>query len=186
MADWFHGQKITHSNHEVAHSRFKTSLSIRPLQKPGMPNRPAQKMHNVVERVHEHPRRASATEDDHLMDHLLPSSETETCPRPIDSTSPAGNETTVKEDLDGAGHETAATATWQPKWLRSIVLGSFAAIFVFFAAALPLLLWYSERHHGILAARQSFVYIWRFGPTAGERAPSTSRGVKLKAEVCLF
>ncbi|KAH0425415.1 hypothetical protein CcaCcLH18_10963 [Colletotrichum camelliae] len=131
-----------------------------------MPEHPAQKMHNVVERVHEHPRRASATEDDHLMDHLLHSSETETCPRPIDSTSPAGNETTVKEDLDEAGHETAATATWQPKWLRSIALGSFAAIFVFFAAALPLLLWYSERHHGILAARQSFVYIWRFGPTA--------------------
>ncbi|KAF4907141.1 hypothetical protein CGCF415_v007490 [Colletotrichum fructicola] len=49
---------------------------------------------------------------------------------------------------------------------KTLVLVSFATLFVVFALVLSLLLWYSQRHDGVVAARQSFVYIWRFGPIA--------------------
>ncbi|KAJ0345018.1 hypothetical protein KNSL1_008817 [Colletotrichum chrysophilum] len=103
------------------------------------------------------------------MNDFLPPPEPETSPQPTDSTSVIGTESMVSEELDRvdeAKSETAATAIWQPKWLRPIVLVSFATLFVVFALVLSLLLWYSQRHDGVVAARQSFVYIWRFGPTA--------------------
>ncbi|KAF6786815.1 hypothetical protein CSOJ01_15351 [Colletotrichum sojae] len=104
----------------------------------------------------------TTSERDHLMDHFLLSPENETYPRPK-------IETTVNEYPVEAGRsnsEASVTGTWQPKWLRSTVLGAFASLFVAFALALLLLLQYSQRHSGIVAARQSFVYVWRFGPTA--------------------
>ncbi|KAE9575738.1 hypothetical protein CGMCC3_g8233 [Colletotrichum fructicola] len=129
-------------------------------------------MRKASARLRESPRhhgQASAPEHDHLMNDFLPPPEPETSPQPIDSTSVIGTESMVSEELDRvdeAKSETAATAIWQPKWLRPIVLVSFATLFVVFALVLSLLLWYSQRHDGVVAARQSFVYIWRFGPTA--------------------
>ncbi|KAF6837144.1 hypothetical protein CPLU01_03256 [Colletotrichum plurivorum] len=109
-----------------------------------------------------HPGRPAASERDHLMDHSLLSTETETYPRrKIESTV---NENSVEDG--GSNSEATVTGTWQPKWLRSIVLGAFASLFFAFALAVLLLLQNSERHNGIVAARQSLVYVWRFGPTA--------------------
>ncbi|KAF9871300.1 hypothetical protein CkaCkLH20_11221 [Colletotrichum karsti] len=59
-----------------------------------------------------------------------------------------------------------ADARWRPKWLRPIVLSIFLAIFVVFTVALPVMLWYSQNNSGLVQTRQSYVYLWRFGPTA--------------------
>lgn len=58
------------------------------------------------------------------------------------------------------------TATWRPKWLHPVILGSFTALFLFFTISLAVMLWYSQRNNGLLKTQQGFVYIWRFGPTA--------------------
>lgn len=111
-----------------------------------------------------HPGQPPASEHDRLMERSLVSPQHEIYPRPK-------IESTIDEEpvvTDVIKSEAEVPGTWQPKWLRAIVLGSFAALFVIFALGLPVLLQHSQRHNGIVAARQSFVYIWRFGPTASK------------------
>lgn len=106
----------------------------------------------------------SASEHDRLMERSLVSPENETYPRlKVEST--VGEEPVESDEIKS---EAEVPGTWQPKWLRAIVLGSFAALFVIFALGLPVILQHSQRHSGIVAAQQSFGYIWRFGPTASK------------------
>ncbi|CAH0022008.1 unnamed protein product [Clonostachys rhizophaga] len=63
--------------------------------------------------------------------------------------------------LDGGGSE-----KWQPFWLRPTVLGTFSALFLCYAIALPVLLSFSHRNNGLLEARRDLEQLWRFGPTA--------------------
>ncbi|KAF6828618.1 hypothetical protein CPLU01_08387 [Colletotrichum plurivorum] len=71
-----------------------------------------------------------------------------------DDTNPSANGATKREP------------TWRPQWLRPAVLAAFAGLFLCITIALPVALWYSQRHDGLTRTRQSYGYVWRFGPTA--------------------
>ncbi|KAK2770102.1 hypothetical protein CKAH01_04445 [Colletotrichum kahawae] len=57
-------------------------------------------------------------------------------------------------------------AIWHPMWLRPVVLSAFIALFLVFAFGLVTMLQLSHRNNGLVQARPSLFYLWRFGPTA--------------------
>lgn len=57
---------------------------------------------------------------------------------------------------------------WHPYWLRPVVLGLFALFFTCVAVGLAVVLDYSKRHDGLGESHEGYVYLWRFGPTAGK------------------
>ncbi|KAF6807773.1 hypothetical protein CSOJ01_07975 [Colletotrichum sojae] len=64
-------------------------------------------------------------------------------------------------------NEVPSVYTWGPFWLQLAVLGVFAGIFLCSAIALTVMLWYSEKSHGLCETRSDPEYIWRFAPAAG-------------------
>lgn len=82
--------------------------------------------------------------------------------------------TGLDEDTDDTNVNVAAKRdlTWRPQWLRPVVLAAFTGLFLCITVALPVALWYSQRHDGLARTRQSYGYVWRFGPTAGKAIPS--------------
>lgn len=62
-------------------------------------------------------------------------------------------------------------ATWRPSWLRPIVLSFFLGFFLLCTGILPAMYAYSSKNNGLVTARPNFVYLWRFGPTAGKARP---------------
>ncbi|KAF6806488.1 hypothetical protein CMUS01_14351 [Colletotrichum musicola] len=63
--------------------------------------------------------------------------------------------------------EQTATAepTWQPTWLRRQVFAGFFGLFSMITVAISTLLAFSECNNGVSEIRQTFAYVWRFGPT---------------------
>lgn len=59
-------------------------------------------------------------------------------------------------------------ATWCPRWLQPTVFAIFAGIFSCFAIALSIMIWYSDRHAGLIDGGLRFGNLWRFGSTAGK------------------
>ncbi|KAK1656351.1 hypothetical protein BDP81DRAFT_20203 [Colletotrichum phormii] len=57
-------------------------------------------------------------------------------------------------------------AAWCPAWLRSGTLLAFTALFLLFGVSLLAMFQFSQQNNGLVTTRQSFVYLWRFGPTA--------------------
>ncbi|KAF6828291.1 hypothetical protein CMUS01_08651 [Colletotrichum musicola] len=78
--------------------------------------------------------------------------------------------TGLEDDTDdtnpGVNGAAKREPTWRPQWLRPAVLAAFAGLFLCITIALPVALWYSQRHDGLTRTRQSYGYVWRFGPTA--------------------
>lgn len=62
---------------------------------------------------------------------------------------------------------TGRNRNWRPTWLQPPTVLVFMTLFFALAISLPMLFWYSQKHEGIAKSRPDFVYLWRFGPTAG-------------------
>ena len=62
--------------------------------------------------------------------------------------------------------ECEQSPAWHPIWLRPLTLLSLSLVLLLFTVSLPLLLQYSRRNNGLSEARDSVVYLWKFGPTA--------------------
>jgi hypothetical protein len=56
--------------------------------------------------------------------------------------------------------------SWQPLYLRRVVLLSFAALFALIAVAIEVLHQQSEQHRGLATSRTGLHYLWTYGPTA--------------------
>ncbi|KAF9872078.1 hypothetical protein CkaCkLH20_10415 [Colletotrichum karsti] len=96
------------------------------------------------------------TYERHEVDETVPESS-------VEDTAPPGDKNEPAAHLDPGSTE---APTWRPTWLRVEALVTFTGIFLAITIAVPILLWYSERNNGITESRETFVYVWRFGPTA--------------------
>lgn len=95
-----------------------------------------------------------------------PVEEAELCPDGVYGIifSNASEEAAGNEGMSSTQH----AATWRPKWLQPVVLSTFIALFLCFAAILVVVLYMSERDNGLLKTRPGFAYVGRFGPSAGK------------------
>ncbi|KAK1701019.1 hypothetical protein BDP55DRAFT_625275 [Colletotrichum godetiae] len=74
--------------------------------------------------------------------------------------------TSVSGEDRSADDTSSHAAAWCPAWLRSGTLLTFTAFFLLFGASLLAMFQFSQQNNGLVTTRQSFVYLWRFGPTA--------------------
>lgn len=77
--------------------------------------------------------------------------------------------TSVSGEDRSADDTSNHAAAWCPAWLRSRTLLAFAALFLLFGASLIVMFQFSQENSGLVTTRQSFVYLWRFGPTASKK-----------------
>lgn len=75
--------------------------------------------------------------------------------------------TPVPMEENGATRQHAAL-TWRPSYLRRRVLLSFMAILLAVLCSIEAIYQVSEKRQGIAATRESWHYLWKYGPTAGQ------------------
>ena len=72
-----------------------------------------------------------------------------------------------------------AGLTWRPSYLRRGVLLGFISFFLAVLGSIEVIYQVSEKRHGLASTRESWHYLWKFGPTAGKPvANALSRALK--------
>ena len=66
--------------------------------------------------------------------------------------------------------EPQAVLAWRPSYLRRRVLLGFIAFFLVALVSIEVIFQLSEQRQGLVATRDSWHYLWKFGPTAGMSA----------------
>ncbi|KAI9147472.1 hypothetical protein HJFPF1_12494 [Paramyrothecium foliicola] len=84
--------------------------------------------------------------------------ETQQCLTPSDET--------FSEEFISAKSRRATRSGWDPFWVSTPVMATFATAFTLMLLATALLYYFSEKHLGISTPEQKYHYSWKYGPTA--------------------